>query len=100
MPRQVGLHLRADERTAVEALLRQGLNISQVASHMGITRSSVRRVRDRMGAALAEPAPAAPASGVRLGGSPESRRIVQLEDEVRRIWRDGPPPSLPPVAPK
>lgn len=85
MPRQVGLHLRADERTAVEALLRQGLNISQVASHMGITRSSVRRVRDRMGEGPAEPAPVAPASGVRLGGSPESRRIVQLEDEVRRL---------------
>lgn len=80
MSRPIGRHIDHDAESEIARLLAQGLTISAVARTAGVQRSTVRRVRDRKASA------AAPAPGpVRLGASPESRRIVQLEDEVRRL---------------
>lgn len=87
MPRPVGAHLGEAEAERIRLALARNPNISQVAREIGVERSTVRRVRDRAGEGAASDAPAEPpqSSAFRLGGSPESRRIVQLEDEVRRL---------------
>lgn len=89
MQRRPGAHIRAADVERIRLALARNPNISQVAREMGVERSTVRRVRDRMGQNAAEGAtedgPAQPSGPFRLGASPESRRIVQLEDEVRRL---------------
>lgn len=85
MSRPVGLHLDSQTQARILALLAQGLTVSAVAREVGVERSTVRRIRDRPPPDPAEPAEAQPSGPFRLGASPESRRIVQLEDEVRRL---------------
>ncbi len=85
MPRPVGAHLGEAEAERIRLALARNPNISQVAREIGVERSTVRRIRDRAGEGAAkEPGPQ-PSAAFRLGGSPESRRIVQLEDENRRL---------------
>ncbi|MFG1370675.1 hypothetical protein V5F32_00700 [Xanthobacter oligotrophicus] len=89
MSRPIGQHLDSDTRTALRRLLAGGASISAAAREAGVARGTARREARLLDAGEpvgGEEAPAPePAQPFRLGGSPESRRIVQLEDEVKRL---------------
>ncbi len=79
-------HLSDTEMARLDALLRSGVTQSEAARQMGCNRkTAARRARLMQVPAAQKPEPA---GAFRLGGSPADRRIVALEDEVKRLRRE------------
>ncbi len=75
-----GIHISAEQRAAVEAILRDGKPASEASRLTGIGARTCERIkRDLKGAAPKKPAG--------LGGSAEDRETVRLRDEVSRLKR-------------
>lgn len=82
-----GAHLSQEAAARLDALLQSGTSINAAAAAVGCNRKTAQKHAARLKAVTSEPA--APASGpFRLGGSPADRRIVALEDEVKRLRRE------------
>ncbi|OYX15368.1 MAG: hypothetical protein B7Z15_00835 [Rhizobiales bacterium 32-66-8] len=85
---ETGKHLSAEQVARLQALLRAGVTPTAAAREMGCNRKTAARQARVMADGPAAAQPAAPAAAFRIGGSPADRRIVALEDEVRRLTRE------------
>ncbi|MEW6258145.1 MAG: helix-turn-helix domain-containing protein [Pseudomonadota bacterium] len=84
-----GRHLSPDEVARLQAMLSAGMTPSAAAREMGCNRKTAARHARAMASGDAPAAqPAAAAGAFKIGGSPADRRIVALEDEVRRLTRE------------